>query len=298
VLPAAPQTTDRDGTSAPPGPRPGPGPDDPLPARTQQGGPARPRRRDRPGPALRRLRRPRPGRPAAAGRPPLPRPGPGPPAPRPADRHPAAGHPARAPAPRTPRPLEDILALLTPAGFTRPDALHTYRALPGFPHGHIPDEPQELTATPDETHDQPRPGPHRQPADDFPLLRGLAPILASYDGTAELQRRPDILLTGLTTTLTPSQPDPPARASTASRQPTRPHGSPPADTRRWLPGGSREPGAFGGPHGAARPLLASPAAGGAAAAGGPPRAGQQQAQPGQGDCPDHDPGQEQGKGVS
>jgi hypothetical protein len=37
----------------------------------------------------------------------------------------------------------------------------------------------------------------------FPLLRSLAPVLASYDGATELERGLDILLTGLTT-LTPS----------------------------------------------------------------------------------------------
>jgi hypothetical protein len=41
------------------------------------------------------------------------------------------------------------------------------------------------------------------PVREFPLLRGLAPILAAYDGAAELERGLDILLTGLTATLTP-----------------------------------------------------------------------------------------------
>src|SRR6202035_2076705 len=65
------------------------------------------------------------------------------------------------------RPLEDILTLLTRAGFSRPDALHLF------------------------------------PISDSPLLRSLAPVLAGYDGAAELERGLDILLTGLTTTLTP-----------------------------------------------------------------------------------------------
>jgi len=42
------------------------------------------------------------------------------------------------------RPLEDILALLTRAGFSGPGALHIYRALFGFLHGHVLDEFQEL----------------------------------------------------------------------------------------------------------------------------------------------------------
>src|SRR3984885_5197809 len=108
------------------------------------------------------------------------------------------------------RPLEDILALLTRAGFTGPDALHIYRALFGFLHGHILDELQELTVSPDETDHLLRLGLHRLPIGDFPLLRGLAPVLAAYDGAAALERGLDILLTGLTATLTPSPPDPPA----------------------------------------------------------------------------------------
>jgi AcrR family transcriptional regulator len=99
------------------------------------------------------------------------------------------------------RPLEDILALLTRAGFSGPDALHIYRALFGFLHGHILNELQELVENPDETDDLLRLGLHRLPIKDFPLLRSLAPALASYDGAAELERGLDILLTGLTTTL-------------------------------------------------------------------------------------------------
>jgi hypothetical protein len=75
-----------------------------------------------------------------------------------------------------------------------------YRALFGFLHGHVLDELQELTVNPDETDDLLRLGLHRLPAGDFPLLRGLAPVLAGYDGAAELERGLDLLLTGLTTT--------------------------------------------------------------------------------------------------
>src|SRR5487761_235193 len=110
------------------------------------------------------------------------------------------------------RPLENILALLTRAGFTGPDALHIYRDLFGFLHGHILNELQELIDNPDETDDLLRLGLHRLPIKDFPLLRSLAPALASYDGAAELERGLDILLAGLTTTLTlPEQPRPPGQ---------------------------------------------------------------------------------------
>jgi hypothetical protein len=105
------------------------------------------------------------------------------------------------------RPLEDILALLTQAGFSGPDALHIYRALFGFLHGHILNELQELVDNPDnpdETDDLLRLGLHRLPIGEFPLLRSLAAVLAAYDGAAELERGLDILLTGLTTTMTPA----------------------------------------------------------------------------------------------
>jgi len=103
------------------------------------------------------------------------------------------------------RPLEDVLALLTRAGLSGPDALHIYRALFGFLHGHVLNELQELVENPDETDDLLRLGLHRLPIGEFPLLRSLASVLASYDGAAELERGLDILLAGLTTTLTPAR---------------------------------------------------------------------------------------------
>jgi AcrR family transcriptional regulator len=116
--------------------------------------------------------------------------------------------------PGTLRPLEDILTLLTHAGFSGPNALHIYRALFGFLHGHVLNELQELVDNPDETDDLLRLGLHRLPITQFPLLRSLAPALASYDGAAELERGLDILLTGLTTTLpSPDQAPPPGTPS-------------------------------------------------------------------------------------
>jgi hypothetical protein len=61
---------------------------------------------------------------------------------------------------------------------------------------------QELVDNPDETDDVLRLGLHRLPIREFPLLRSLAPVLAAYDGAAELERGLDILLAGLMTTLT------------------------------------------------------------------------------------------------
>jgi AcrR family transcriptional regulator len=95
------------------------------------------------------------------------------------------------------RPLEDILTLLTRAGFSGADALHLYRALFGFLYGHVLNELQELVENPDETDDVLRLGLYRLPIGEFPILRSLAPDLARYDGAAELERGLDILLSGL-----------------------------------------------------------------------------------------------------
>ncbi len=84
--------------------------------------------------------------------------------------------------------------------------MHVYRALFGFLHGHVLDELQELVERPEESDDVLRLGLHRLPIGDFPLLRGLAPVLASYDGAAELERGLDIVFAGLTATLAPPRP--------------------------------------------------------------------------------------------
>jgi AcrR family transcriptional regulator len=97
------------------------------------------------------------------------------------------------------RPLEDILDLLTRAGFSGADALHVYRALFGFLFGHVLNELQELVENPDETDDLLRLGLYRLPIGEFPILRSLAADLARYDGAAELERGLDILLSGLGT---------------------------------------------------------------------------------------------------
>ncbi len=95
------------------------------------------------------------------------------------------------------RPLEDVLTLLTRVGFSGADALHVYRALFGFLHGHVLNELQELVENPDETDDLLRLGLHRLPIGEFPVLRSLASVLADYDGATELERGLDMLLSGL-----------------------------------------------------------------------------------------------------
>lgn len=95
------------------------------------------------------------------------------------------------------RPLELIVALLIRAGFAPADALHAYRTYYGFLYGHILNELQELVVNPEEEDPVLRLGLYRLPSKDFPHLRSLAPVLAEYDGAAELDEGLDILLTGL-----------------------------------------------------------------------------------------------------
>ena len=99
------------------------------------------------------------------------------------------------------RPLEQILALLIEAGFTPSDALHVYRAYYGFLYGHILNELQEFVVDPEESEAVLRLGLHRLPAKDFPQLRALGPVLADYDGAAELDQGLSILLDGLSAQL-------------------------------------------------------------------------------------------------
>lgn len=104
------------------------------------------------------------------------------------------------------RPLEQILGLLIEAGFAPKDALHVYRAYYGFLYGHILNELQEYIVDPDENMALLRLGLHRLPAKNFPHLRQLAPVLADYDGEAELDEGISILLTGLAEQLGAGQP--------------------------------------------------------------------------------------------
>lgn len=95
------------------------------------------------------------------------------------------------------RPLEDTLDLLMRAGFSDVEALHVYRSFQGLLFGHVLNELQELVENPEETDDLLRLGLHRLPIKEFPLLRGLASALTSYDGAAELEEGLDILIEGL-----------------------------------------------------------------------------------------------------
>ena len=103
------------------------------------------------------------------------------------------------------RPLEQILALLIEAGFAPAAALHVYRAYYGFLYGHILNELQEYVVDPDENEAILRLGLHRLPAKSFPHLRALGPVLADYDGAAELDQGLSILLSGLAGQLSAGQ---------------------------------------------------------------------------------------------
>jgi AcrR family transcriptional regulator len=95
------------------------------------------------------------------------------------------------------RPLEQILSLLIGAGFAPTDALHVYRAYSGYLYGHILNELQEFIVDPEENEALLRLGLHRLPPKEFPRLRALTPVLADYDGMAELDEGITILLSGL-----------------------------------------------------------------------------------------------------
>ncbi|TLM82028.1 TetR/AcrR family transcriptional regulator C-terminal domain-containing protein [Pseudarthrobacter sp. NamE5] len=95
------------------------------------------------------------------------------------------------------RPLEQILDLLIKEGFAPADALHVYRAYYGFLYGHILNELQEYIVDPDENEAILRLGLHRLPANEFPRLRALGPVLADYNGETELDQGLSILLSGL-----------------------------------------------------------------------------------------------------
>ena len=95
------------------------------------------------------------------------------------------------------RPLEELLELFITAGFDHHRALHAARLFTGFLYGHVLHELQETIHDPDETDDLLRLGLHRLPVTQFPRLRSLAPVLATYDGAAELDEGLAIVLAGL-----------------------------------------------------------------------------------------------------
>ena len=101
------------------------------------------------------------------------------------------------------RPLEDVLALLTSVGFSGADALHIYRVLFGYLHGHILTELQEVIERPRGDRRCVAPGPapaggHRVPTG---ARAGTGPGVLRR--CREFDRGLDLLFFGLTVTLTP-----------------------------------------------------------------------------------------------
>jgi len=95
------------------------------------------------------------------------------------------------------RPLEELLELFADAGFDQHGALHAARLYTGYLYQHLLHEIQEHVDNPDETDDVLRLGLHRLAINQFPRLRSLAPILAAYDGAAELDEGLSIVIAGL-----------------------------------------------------------------------------------------------------
>jgi AcrR family transcriptional regulator len=106
------------------------------------------------------------------------------------------------------RPLEDILTMLTCAGFAGVDALHIYRLLFGFLYGHIIDELQEVVERPEGTDDVLRLG--LKPAADHRV-----PPSAGAGASPRLQRR-----------RRRTRPRPRCPVSRPRREPAPPDGSP------------------------------------------------------------------------
>lgn len=95
------------------------------------------------------------------------------------------------------RPLEELLEVFITAGFDLHGALHATRLFTGFLYRHVQDELQQRLDNPDETEDLLRLGLHRLPITQFPRLRSLATVLATYDGAAELDEGLAIVIAGL-----------------------------------------------------------------------------------------------------
>lgn len=117
------------------------------------------------------------------------------------------------------RHLEAFLRLLIGQGFAPGEALRAYRSYMVLLNGHILNELQEAVVDDEETIDLLRLGLHRLPAKDFPTIRGLADILATYDGASELDRGLDTFLRGLEAELNPEH-IPAAPVHAAAGEPT------------------------------------------------------------------------------
>ena len=111
--------------------------------------------------------------------------------------HPAAVRPARPAAPGHPATAGGAARGVHHRRVRPHGALHAARLFTGFLYGHVLHELQERLDNPDETDDLLRLGLHRLPITQFPRLRSLATVLATYDGAAGLDEGLAIVLAGL-----------------------------------------------------------------------------------------------------
>jgi AcrR family transcriptional regulator len=120
-----------------------------------------------------------------------------------ADAHPAvfplvATRPLSLPLARRPTAMlqlnEQVLALLDRAGLDDRATLRLYRAVVGWVIGYLLVDKRQVIDNPEEPEPLLRLGLHRLPADQYPRLRALAPLLTDHDPKAELAAGLDILL--------------------------------------------------------------------------------------------------------
>ena len=93
--------------------------------------------------------------------------------------------------------LEDLLSVLTAAGFDDQGALHAYRFFTAFLSGHVIHEVQELLEDDAGPTFDFRIGLDLLPAKQFPRVRALAPTLAAHNGSLEFLVGLDIVLISL-----------------------------------------------------------------------------------------------------
>lgn len=100
-------------------------------------------------------------------------------------------------APASLRWLEELLVLLTEAGFDDSGALYAYRFFTGFLAGHVLHEIQERHDDSGRSEKGFGSTVKKLPSKQFPRIGALAPALATYDGELEMVLGLDIVLGGL-----------------------------------------------------------------------------------------------------
>lgn len=93
--------------------------------------------------------------------------------------------------------VEEFLAALGEAGFDLETALHAFRALSSYTFGYAMAEIRGFALEPEGS----RSGAGGLPADRFPNISGLAPVLGHVDRDAEFEFGLDLIFSGLRETL-------------------------------------------------------------------------------------------------